>query len=168
MDRLCLGNSYPPFSMCVCAKSLQSCLTLCNPVDHSLPGSSIHGILEARILEWVAMEWVVMPSSRGSSRPRDQTHVSCLLHWQASSLPLVPPGRPSAELECSFLRSPSSISRLGFLVLCFLTTVTLVTNEIIVTVCLMTFMLDHKLCKAVPASVVMIISSLTNICLVTD
>ena len=52
--------------------------------------------------------------------------------------------------------------------LCFLTTVTLVTNEIIVTVCLMTFMLDHKLCKAVPVSVVMIISSLTHICLVTD
>ena len=48
------------------AKSLQSCLTLCNPMDCSLPGSSVHGILQARVLEWVAM-----PSSRGSSRPRD-------------------------------------------------------------------------------------------------
>ena len=51
----------------------QSCLTLCNPVGYSLPGSSIHGILQARILEWVAM-----PSSRGSSQPRDQTQVSCI------------------------------------------------------------------------------------------
>ena len=50
----------------------QSCLTLCNPIDCSLPGSSVHRILEARILEWVAM-----PSSRESSPPRDQTQVSC-------------------------------------------------------------------------------------------
>ena len=48
-----------------CAKSLQSCLTLCDPVDHSPPGSSVHGILQARILEWI-----VMPSFRGSSHPR--------------------------------------------------------------------------------------------------
>ena len=56
---------------CVCAKSLQLCLTLCDPMDYSPPGSSVHGVLQARILEWVAM-----PSSRASSRPRDQTHVS--------------------------------------------------------------------------------------------
>ena len=49
-------------SACVCAKSLQSCLTLFDPMDCSPPGSSAHGILQARILEWVAM-----PSSRGSS-----------------------------------------------------------------------------------------------------
>ena len=55
----------------VCAKSLQLCPFLCDPVDCSLPGSSVHGILQARILEWVAM-----PSSRGSSRLRDRTHVS--------------------------------------------------------------------------------------------
>ena len=48
----------------------QSCLTLCNPMDCSPAGSSVHGILLARILEWV-----VMPSSRGSSQPRDQTRV---------------------------------------------------------------------------------------------
>ena len=47
--------------MCVCAKSLQSCPTLCDPVDYSLPGSSVLGILQARILEWVAML-----SSRGN------------------------------------------------------------------------------------------------------
>ena len=49
----------------------QSCLTLCDPMDCSLPGSSVMGILQARILEWVAM-----PSSRVSSQPRDQTEVS--------------------------------------------------------------------------------------------
>ena len=47
------------------AKLLQVCPTLCDPVDHSLPGSAIHGILLARILKWVAM-----PFSRGSSQPR--------------------------------------------------------------------------------------------------
>ena len=41
--------------MCMHAKSLQSCLTLCNPMDCSLPGPSVHGILQARILEWVSM-----------------------------------------------------------------------------------------------------------------
>ena len=49
----------------------QSFLTLYDPIECSSLGSSVHGILQVRILEWVAM-----PSSRGSSRPRDQTHVS--------------------------------------------------------------------------------------------
>ena len=51
----------------------QSCLTLCDPMDCSLPGSSLHGILQARIQEWVAISF-----SRGSSRPRDRTQVSCI------------------------------------------------------------------------------------------
>ena len=51
------------------AKLLQSCLTLCNPIHCSLPGSFVRGILQARILECV-----VMPSSKESSQPRDQTH----------------------------------------------------------------------------------------------
>ena len=51
----------------------RSCLTLCDPMDHSLPVSSVHGILQARILEWVAIAF-----SRGSSWPRDQTQVSCI------------------------------------------------------------------------------------------
>ena len=72
------------------ACALQSCLTLCDPIDCSLSGSSVHGILQARILEWIAI-----PSSRGSSEPRDQTCISCLLHWQAGSLPLAPPGKPA-------------------------------------------------------------------------
>ena len=49
------------------------CPTLCNPMDWSPPGSSVHGILQAGILEWVAM-----PSSRGSFGPRDWTQVSCI------------------------------------------------------------------------------------------
>ena len=53
------------------AKLFQSRPTLCNPMDCSPPGSSVHGILQARILEWVAM-----PSTRGSSQPRDWTQVS--------------------------------------------------------------------------------------------
>ena len=72
------------FNMCPCAKLLHLCVILCNSMDCSLPGSSVHGILQARILECVAM-----PSSRGSSRPRDWTCVSCtvgigrriLCHW---------------------------------------------------------------------------------------
>ena len=54
--------------MCLVA---QSCLILCDPMDRSPPGSPVHRILQARILEWVAM-----PSSKGSSQPRDQTHIS--------------------------------------------------------------------------------------------
>ena len=49
----------------------QSCLTLCDPMDYSPPGSSVHGISQARILEWVAISF-----SRGSSQSRDQTRVS--------------------------------------------------------------------------------------------
>ena len=58
-------------SLTLCAKSLQSCLTFCDPMDCSPPGSSVHGILQARILEWVAV-----PSSGEFSWPRDWTLVS--------------------------------------------------------------------------------------------
>ena len=50
-----------------CVLVTQSCLTLCDPMNCSPPGSSVHGILQARILEWF-----VMPSARGSSQPRDK------------------------------------------------------------------------------------------------
>ena len=60
--------------------AVKSCLTLCNPMDCSPPGSSVHGIFQARILEWVAIF-----SSRGSSQPRDQTTSPAL---QVDSLPL--------------------------------------------------------------------------------
>ena len=57
---------------CVCLVA-QLCPTPCNPMDYSLPDSSVHGILQARILEWVAL-----PSSRRSSQPREWTQVSCI------------------------------------------------------------------------------------------
>ena len=53
--------------------SCSVCLTLCNPTDCNLPGSSVHGIFQARILEWVAISF-----SRGSAQPRDRTCVSCV------------------------------------------------------------------------------------------
>ena len=59
--------------LCVGVLVTQLCLTLCNSMDYSPPGFPVHGILQARILEWVAIS-----SSRGSSQPRDQTQVSCI------------------------------------------------------------------------------------------
>ena len=92
------------FLSCVHAKSLQSCPTLFDLMDGSPPGSSVHGILQTRTLERV-----VMSSSRGSSRPSDQTrisYVSCIgtttsVTWEApyflssdpnTSIPQEPPG----------------------------------------------------------------------------
>ena len=68
------------------AKSLQSCPTLRNPMDCSPPGSSVHGISQAGILEWIAIS-----SSRGSSQPRDQTQSPAL---QADCSPSEAPGKP--------------------------------------------------------------------------
>ena len=61
--------------MCVCthAQSFSRCLTFCNPLDCSLLGSSIHGISQARILEWDTISY-----SRGSSPPKDRTCASCI------------------------------------------------------------------------------------------
>ena len=67
------------YDVCVHAKLLHLCPTPFDPMDCSLPGTSVHAILQARMLEWV-----VIPSSRGSSRPRDWTHVSyvsCIGRW---------------------------------------------------------------------------------------
>ena len=67
------------------------CPTPHSPMDCSPPGSSVCGILQARILEWVAM-----PSLGESSQLKDWTHIFyCLLHWQTDSLPLAPPGKPT-------------------------------------------------------------------------
>ena len=74
---------------CACTLSLQSFLTLCDPIDHSLPGFSVHKVLQARILEWVALL-----SSRGSSQLRDRNCILHLLHRQVDSSPLAPPGKP--------------------------------------------------------------------------
>ena len=72
-------------------KLLQLCPTLCDPMDHSPPGSSVHRVLRARTLEWVTM-----PSSRGYFQSRDQTRVSCvsctgrqvLHHWRHPGSPI--------------------------------------------------------------------------------
>ena len=70
---------YNSIHQCCCCSVIQSCLTLCDPMVCSPPGSSVHGILQARIPEWVAISF-----SRGSSQPRDGCRVSCaagdLLH----------------------------------------------------------------------------------------
>ena len=79
------AHTYPTIRVCVCV-----CTHMCSvmpdslwPMNCSPPGSSVHGILPARILKWVAIS-----SSRVSSPPRDQTHVSFIsCHWQADSLP---------------------------------------------------------------------------------
>ena len=71
------------YAVCLVA---QLCPILCDPMDYTPPGSSVHGILQARILEWVAM-----PPSRGSFQPRDQTQVSCI----AGGFFTKPPGKPN-------------------------------------------------------------------------
>ena len=73
-------------SMIAC---LLSCPTLCDPTDCNLPGSSVHGIFQARILEWVAISF-----SRGSFRPRDRISVSWSPALAGRFLPLAPPGKP--------------------------------------------------------------------------
>ena len=75
---------------CVCS---QPCLTLCDPTDCSLPGCSVHGILQARVLEWVAML-----SSRGSSQPTDRTRVSCGSCIAGGFFAAKPPGKPCLVL----------------------------------------------------------------------
>ena len=70
---------------------IQSCATVCESVDYSPPGSSIHGLLQARILEWVAI-----PFSRGSSQQRDQTQVSCIA---GRFLLSEPPGKIKSKIE---------------------------------------------------------------------
>ena len=76
--------------LCVCSVT-QSCPTLCNPTHCSPPGSPVHGISQATILDWVAIS-----SSRGSSQPRDRTCIFCiscigrriLYHWATWEVPL--------------------------------------------------------------------------------
>ena len=61
------------YNSSVCVLVVHSCLSLCDPMDCSLPGSSVHEIFQAGTLDWVAI-----PFSRGSSPPRNQTLVSCI------------------------------------------------------------------------------------------
>ena len=103
----------------------QSHLTLCNPRDCSLPGLSVHGIFQARILEWVAISY-----SRGCFQPRDQTQVSCVscigrqiiylchlgsptnmhAHFQKEKCACFSKGSKQHELELTMLRVPVKLS----------------------------------------------------------
>ena len=82
--------------LCVCAKSLQSCLSLCNPMNRNPPGSSVHGSLQARILKWVAMPFSGGGGGRGifltwGIEPRSPA-------LQADSLPSEPLRKISGHL----------------------------------------------------------------------
>ena len=83
-----------PFSIiffilrCMHAKMLQSCPALCNPMDCSPPGSSVHGILQVRIKDWVALLWGIVPTQ--GSNPC----LLRLLHRQEGSVPLASPEKP--------------------------------------------------------------------------
>ena len=78
------------YLFCVCVSVIQLCLTLCDPMNCSLPSSSVHGILLSIILESIAIS-----SSRGSSWSRNWTHVSCTSCFKYS-LPRVQPGKSDA------------------------------------------------------------------------
>ena len=82
----------------MCAKSLQSCQILCNPMDCSLPGCSVHGILQAGKTTGVSCHALfqgIFPT-QGSNE-----HLLCLLHCQVGSLPLAPPGEPTVIYSIS-------------------------------------------------------------------
>ena len=89
-----------------CAKSLQLCLTFCDPMDYNLPGFSVHGILQARILEWVVFAvFQGIFSTQGSN-----LSLLCLLQWQAGSLPLAPPGKPNIVAYFQLKRFSSDLA----------------------------------------------------------
>ena len=81
------------YLLCICAKLLQFCPTLCDPVDCSLSGFSIHGIIQARVLEWVAMS-----SSRDLPNPGTEPASLTFPELASGSLPLVPTGKPFVTL----------------------------------------------------------------------
>ena len=78
----------------LCCLVARLCRLLCDPVVWSPPGSSVHGISQARILEWVAI-----PFTRGSSPPRDGTQVSCLAGRFSTTEALGKPNKPLVRLE---------------------------------------------------------------------
>ena len=93
----------------MCSVASVSCVRLCDPVDCSPPRSSVHGILQARVLERFAM-----PSSRRSSRCRDQTHVSCTSCIAGGFSTTEPLGRPIQE-GCRVLQLCFSLVNLSFI-----------------------------------------------------
>ena len=85
------------FKSCVlCVHSHSSCPALCDPMDCSLPGSSVYGIFQARILEWVVISFF-----RRSSWPRGWTHLSCIYRWILyHCTPWEAPFKNYVQLEC--------------------------------------------------------------------
>ena len=83
----------------LCMRS-ESCLTLCDPMDCNPSGSSVHGIAQARILEWVAIS-----SSRGSSWPRSQIHISSISYTGRQIFTTEPPGKPLWRNNISNLKT---------------------------------------------------------------
>ena len=83
-------HDFPSHTLLYWNEVARSCPTLCDPLDCSLPGSSIHGIFQVRVLEWVAISF-----SRGPSRPRDRTQVSHIADRCFTALPSEPPGKPT-------------------------------------------------------------------------
>ena len=103
-----------PFTLCCFCLVTKLCLVLCNPMDCSLPGSSVHGISQTRILECVAISF-----SRGSSQPRHQTHISCIAGRLFTT---EPPGKPTfhslSQRIFNFLHYSDHNLTLSFVVLC--------------------------------------------------
>ena len=97
IKKLFSSSSLSVICCCYCSVA-QSCSTLCDVMDCSLPGSSVHGVLQARII----LEWVAMPSSRASSWSRGRTCVSYCwwIGLQGDSLPWSHQGSPYAEHMC--------------------------------------------------------------------
>ena len=87
------------------AESLQVCPTLCNPMDCSPQGSSVRKILQARIMEWVAMLF-----SRGLPTQGSNLHLLRLLHWRVASVPLAPPGKHYSLLRNQYHQKQSTYS----------------------------------------------------------
>ena len=84
------GGHFLGCSVCVCAKLLHVCLTLCDPMDCGWPGSSVQGILQERMLEWVAISLGFPGNLPKGMNP----HLLSLLPLWVGSLPPVPPGKP--------------------------------------------------------------------------
>ena len=92
--------SSPRGTAVCCAKSRQSCLPLYDPMDCSPPASSVHGILQARTLEWAISSSGDLPTQGSKSC------LLCLLLWQVVSLPLEPSGKPRGKINLTALICP--------------------------------------------------------------
>ena len=103
--------SHPNHSYPCCCLATKSSTILCNPMDCSPPGSSLHGISQARILEWVAI-----PFSRVSSQPRDQTPISCISCLAGVFCTTEPPGKPLFLPHCFHIPTPCNLLHILLLV----------------------------------------------------